>query len=223
MAPFPWRIDERNRFLIRAEVHGERTAYTAYVYRNDSRDWWKLATFRTRTTGSPLRGYYSFVEDFRRDYRSVNDLRRARFGNGWVRSAQGDWTPLDRARFTASGADWESKDNIDAGIGKNGWYYLATGGNASKSRDLKSIIRRPESPNRIAPPTDLPSEIGSRSGSINGPRAKRAGAPIWHGHGTPGIGSSVRNSSIHRCFWSTTDSTETARCTGKPIIPTIRE
>jgi hypothetical protein len=142
MAPFAWQLGETNRFVLRGEVQGQKTAYTAWVWRPDRQDWWQLATFRTRTGGRPLAGYYSFVEDFRRDKKSVHETRRARFGNGWVKTTKGDWLTLNRARFTASGAEWESKDNIDAGL-NDGWFYLATGGAISQSRELRSLMERP--------------------------------------------------------------------------------
>jgi hypothetical protein len=55
---------------------------------------------------------------------------------------------LNRARFTASGAEWESKDNIDAGLA-DGWFYLSTGGAITKSRELRSLMELP-------PPVALP-------------------------------------------------------------------
>lgn len=148
MAPFAWKLGETNRFALRGEVQDKKTAYTAWVWRHDRQDWWKLATFRTRTGGKPLSGYYSFVEDFRRDKQSVHETRRARFGNGWLRTTKGEWVSLNRARFTASGAEWESKDNIDAGL-RDGWFYLATGGAITKSRELRSLMELP-------PPVALP-------------------------------------------------------------------
>ena len=46
------------------------------------------------------------------------------FGNGWVKTLDGQWVALTRARFTA---DSNPVTNIDAGV-KDGWFYLATGG-----------------------------------------------------------------------------------------------
>lgn len=142
MAPFAWELGQTNRFVLRGEVQDRKTAYTAWIWRHDRQDWWKLATFRTRTGGKPLLGYYSFVEDFRRDKKSVHETRRARFGNGWLRTTKGEWVALNRARFTASGAEWESKDNIDAGPDQ-GWFYLSTGGDIRKSRELRSLMELP--------------------------------------------------------------------------------
>lgn len=141
MAPFSWAIGGTNRFLLRSEVQGPKTAYTAWVGQTNSPGWWKLATFRTRTGGRPLSGYYSFVEDFRRDGASAGEVRRARFGNGWVRTKNGDWTSLTRARFTASGADWEARDSINAGL-EGGWFFLTTGGDTVQKSVLRSVLER---------------------------------------------------------------------------------
>ncbi|MSR43710.1 MAG: DUF3472 domain-containing protein [Pedosphaera sp.] len=143
MAPFAWKIGETNRFLVRAEVQGAKTAYTAWVWRGDRKDWWKLATFRTQTGGQSLTGLYSFVEDFRRDTKSATERRRARFGNGWVQTVAGEWIPLTKARFTASSAEWEAKETIDAGV-VDGWFRLATGGATKATRPLDSRIELPE-------------------------------------------------------------------------------
>lgn len=140
---YNWQIGQTNRFLIGARVDGLKTAYTAWF--GEAGVWHKLATFRTQTSGRPLSGYYSFIEDFRRDGSSVREIRRARFGNGWIKSTAGDWLPLARARFTASNATWESKDNIDAGF-ESGGLYLATGGAIHMTRELRSELELPAPP-----------------------------------------------------------------------------
>ncbi len=116
--------------------------------------------FRTTTKGSPLKGYYSFVEDFRRDTKSVNEVRRARFGNGWVKPIEGNWVALAQARFTASGASWESKENIDAGaVGDE--FYLATGGGTKMSRKLREQISVSTSGRT---PPGIPAEFSGKPG-----------------------------------------------------------
>jgi hypothetical protein len=98
-----------------------------------------LVTFRTITGGARLEAPYSFIEDFRRDGKSSNEVHRALFGNGWVRDADGSWTPLEKARFTASGASWEAKDTIDAGAVKDR-FYLQTGGDTHTTTKLNGWI-----------------------------------------------------------------------------------
>lgn len=144
---FNWQAGDTNRFCLAARIEGAKTAYTAW-FRAES-GWKKLATFRTRTMGKPMTGLYSFIEDFRRDSRSAGQVRRARFGNAWVRTTEGNWVALAKARFTASSAEWESKENIDAGA-QGEWFYLATGGDTARTRELKSLIQLPRPP-AVAP------------------------------------------------------------------------
>lgn len=152
MVDCAWVVGMPVRFAVVATPAEDRTAYEGYLWWPESREWKHLVTFRTRTGGAPLRGLYSFVEDFRRDGRSVHEVRRARFRDGWVRSVDGAWKPLVAARFTASGADWEAKESIDAtSDGKA--FMLATGGDVRSSRPLGSML---ELPTTAAAPPELP-------------------------------------------------------------------
>jgi hypothetical protein len=144
MGDFKWMVGETNRFLVKAEVEGEKTTYTGYVYVADKKEWKRLVTFRVRTGGTPLRGLYSFVEDFRRDTKSAAEVRRARYGNGWVQLANGDWRPLNQAKFTASNSSFEAKETIDAGF-DGAWFYLVTGGETKMKAKLRETIRGKES------------------------------------------------------------------------------
>src|SRR3982751_4534696 len=115
---YDWKVGETCRFLVRAKVEENKTAYSGYFWAAGA--WKHLVTFRTRTGGDRLKGLYSFIEDFRRDTRSAAEARRATFSNGWVFA--GDWKPLLAARFTASNSEWEAKDTIDAGVTAGGFY-----------------------------------------------------------------------------------------------------
>lgn len=156
MTDFDWAIGQTNRFAVTATVQSNQTAYAGYLWWPERREWRHLVTFQTRTGGRPLTGLYSFIEDFRRDGRSVHEVRRARFFRGWVKAVAGEWRALTRARFTASGAEWESKDNIDAGLDGE-QYYLATGGPIASSRALRSFLELPAPGER---PADLPTAVG---------------------------------------------------------------
>lgn len=136
MFSYPWKTGETYRFLIRAEVDGKRTAYSAYFFLPEQKAWKHLATFQTITGGERLKGYYSFVEDFRRDGESARQVRRARYHDGWVRTAEGQWIALTRARFTA---DSTPTLNIDAAV-KDGGFVLVTGGDTRNTTPLQSIL-----------------------------------------------------------------------------------
>ena len=153
MFPHTWKIGETNRFLVEAKVEGEKTAYTGWFFLNEKREWKRLVTFRTKTGGKPLRGLYSFVEDFRRDTKSATEAHSARFGHGWVQTLAGDWQPLAKARFTASNAKTEAKETINAGV-RDGWFFLTTGGATKQVQELNQVIENIAASTR---PKDLPT------------------------------------------------------------------
>lgn len=160
-----WEIGHTNRFLVSATIEGAKTAYTAWFSADGV--WKKLACFRTRTSGRALSGYYSFIEDFRRDGASASQMRRARFGNGWVKTSAGLWVPLAKARFTASNSEWESKENIDAGVEK-GAFYLATGGATRRTHELRGEIALPVVPSNPANPLpSVPAEKNLGNGRLD--------------------------------------------------------
>ena len=119
-----WKPGETYRFLVKAKVDGDRTAYSAYIAPPDAKAWRHLATFSTLARGKLVGGYYSFIEDFRRNKVSATIERRAKFGEGYVQTKDGRWLALTKARFTA---DSNPAKTIDAGV-EGGRYFLATGG-----------------------------------------------------------------------------------------------
>ena len=152
---FDWKINETYRFLVTAKTDGpDRTAYDGYFFIPEQKAWKRLVSFSTLTPKDALlRGYYSFVEDFRRNKVSTTQVRRAEFGNGWVKTTKGEWLSLDKARFAA---DANPVLNIDAGA-NGSRFFLATGGSTPNiTTKLRETIRR--EPGDREPPTDLPKE-----------------------------------------------------------------
>ena len=142
MAPHDWRIGEPTRFLVRAETEAERTAYTAWVTRRDG-DWWRLATFRTRTGGRLLRGSIRSSRISGATRKVWPRPGQAKFRNIWLKPPSSDWINVTRARFTASNADWESKENIDASV-EGDAFRLATGGAIKARTALRSFLEVPQ-------------------------------------------------------------------------------
>ena len=97
-----WKAGTTYRMMVAARADGpDRTAYSGYFYLPDKKRWLHMVTFSTPTKGELLKGCYSFIEDFKRDKVSATKVRKASFGNGWVKDAKGEWEPLLKARFTA--------------------------------------------------------------------------------------------------------------------------
>ncbi|MBM4096564.1 MAG: DUF3472 domain-containing protein [Planctomycetes bacterium] len=126
----PWKEGQEVRFLLRAKAlpDEKRTAYSAWVALPDA-PWQPIATFSTLSDGRLLKGYYGFVEDFKRDVASARQERVAYYRDTQVRDAKGKWQAVTKARFTA---DSNPSTAIDAGAGKRGM-FLATGGATANS------------------------------------------------------------------------------------------
>ena len=131
---YDWKIGETYRFLVTAKVEDERrTAFAGYFYIPEKKEWKHLVTFSTITGGKPLSGYYSFVEDFKRNRISATQVRRASYGPAWVKAAKdGQWTLASKARFTG---DSNPVMNINAGKDAQhpGTFFLVTGGDTTNT------------------------------------------------------------------------------------------
>ncbi len=135
---YPWKARQKYRFLVEATVEKDKTAFAAFFFLNETGAWKHLVTFRTRTGGAPLTGYYSFIEDFRRDGKSLHERRRAQFGNGWVKGLDGNWVQLTEARFTG---DPTQVKNIDASVLGDS-FSLTTGGDTENHTELQTVLKR---------------------------------------------------------------------------------
>jgi hypothetical protein len=139
---YNWKMGETYRFFVAARPAGDHTEFAGHFYVPERKTWKHLVTFSTISQGHGLRGYYSFIEDFRRNRVSATEARQARFGNGWVLSKDGQWVALTRARFTA---DSNPVLNINAGLAGDR-FFLATGGETKNSgTPLQALINRPPS------------------------------------------------------------------------------
>lgn len=154
---YDWKPNTTYRFMVASRDNGDRTEYTGFFFHPETNAWKKLVTFSTITGGKPMRGFYSFVEDFKRDRASTIKVRQARFGHGWIKLAKGDWQPIEQARFTA---DSNPVENIHAGTKDNG-FILATGGNSAiKEFKLKDIMKL-QPAKQSQPPKDVVKALES--------------------------------------------------------------
>src|SRR5262249_2891313 len=150
---YGWKIGQTYRFQVTARIDGERTEYAGWFYVPEDKAWKHLVTFSTITGGKQLRGYYSFVEDFKRDRVSTTKVHAAHFGNGWIKSKDGEWQALTKARFTA---DRNPVVNINAALDGER-FTLATGGDTTnKDVKLRETIDLPAKAKRT-PPEGLPA------------------------------------------------------------------
>lgn len=156
---YDWRIGETCKFLVTAHVDGQRTEYAGWFYINAEKQWKHLVTFSTITGGKALRGYYSFVEDFRRNKVSATKAREAHFGNGWVLTKEDVWVALTQARFTADG---NPATNINAGVNGDRFFLVTGGETTNTGTKLNATMTR--APTGIGLPgnSNVPAGIGSK-------------------------------------------------------------
>lgn len=148
---FDWKVGETYRFMVQAAPDGEtRTAYSGWFFHPQKKEWKHLVTFSTISKGTPLTGYYSFIEDFRRNKISATKEREASFGNGWILSKEGKWVALEKASFTGDG---NPAVNVNAKVvGER--FYLGTGGTIkNEDAKLRDILKFA---NSGTAPDDLP-------------------------------------------------------------------
>jgi Domain of unknown function (DUF3472)/Domain of unknown function (DUF5077) len=136
---YDWKIGETYKFLVKAKAEGpNRTEFAGWFYHPEKKEWMHLVSFSTLTKDR-LKGYYSFVEDFRRNKISATKTRVAEFGGGWVHGTDGEWHELTKARFTG---DSNPVVNIDAGL-VDGRFFLKTGGDiANMGTKLNASMTR---------------------------------------------------------------------------------
>ena len=153
---FEWKAGDTYRFLVTCEPDGkDRVAFVGHLYLPAKKEWLHMVTFSTLTEKKTLGGYYSFVEDFKRDKVSTTKTRTAEYGNAWVKAARGgEWKPVTEARFTA---DSNPVLNIDAGLtAERDRFFLSTGGeieNATTELRDKMALPKDAKPEL---PKDLP-------------------------------------------------------------------
>jgi hypothetical protein len=154
---YDWKIGTTYRFLVTAKVEdARRTAFSGYFYIPEKKEWKHLVTFSTITGGKPLSGYYSFVEDFKRNRISATIVRRATYGPAWIKSVKDNqWVLAAKAKFTG---DSNPAMNINAGVDpKNpSRFFLQTGGEtANTDTPLWKMIEIADA-SKLAAPNDLP-------------------------------------------------------------------
>lgn len=139
---YEWKTGETYKFLVKAKGPADgRVEYAGWFYHPEAKEWKHLITFSTLSK-TKLGGFYSFIEDFRRNKVSATKTRTAQFGNTWIQTADGVWHDLTKARFTA---DSNPVVNINAKV-DGSRFWLGTGGELENSdTKLNASMTRPES------------------------------------------------------------------------------
>lgn len=142
---YPWKNQTTYKFLVTAlaDSASQTTIYSGYFYVPEKQRWKLIASFSAPKDGKPLRGLYSFSENFV----GINGQleRKALFGNQWIQNgANGQWQELTEARFSYD-VTGKMGDRIDygAGVTNNGAFELWHGGFKNATANYGQSFNRP--------------------------------------------------------------------------------
>jgi hypothetical protein len=97
---YTWKTETPYRFLLKGEPReGNTTDFTAYFFAPEIGKWELIASFRRPQTHTYLQRLHSFLENF--IPATGQYQRRGYYANQWIGDAEGHWTELVEARFTA--------------------------------------------------------------------------------------------------------------------------
>lgn len=97
---YPWKAGNTYKFLLRGQPQSDNsTIYTAYFFAPEENRWMLIASFKRPMTNTYLKRFHSFLENFIPT--TGDQSRMALYGNPWVMDANGKWTAIASAKFTA--------------------------------------------------------------------------------------------------------------------------
>lgn len=121
-----WKTGEKQRFIVTAKPVGtNQTIFSGFYFHPDKKAWMLISSWKAPKEGGYLRGLYSFSENFGGSNGHL--VRKALYGNQWIRTPEGNWLELTEARFSHDGTG--KADRLDRFMGlENGQFFLSHGG-----------------------------------------------------------------------------------------------
>jgi len=151
---YPWKAGNTYRFLIHAQP-GEhnKTQFTAWFFAPEEGKWRLIASFLRPQTHTWLTGLHSFLENF--EPANGDKTRYVLFDHQWIRTDQGQWISLTKARFTGDNTARKGYRMDYAGGVKGNAFFLQNCGFFSNYTPLDSWWERHPAPNDAPPEIDF--------------------------------------------------------------------
>ncbi|UCG56466.1 MAG: DUF3472 domain-containing protein [Phycisphaerales bacterium] len=123
---YMWKTGEKQRFIVTAKpTDATHTVYSGYYFHPDEKRWVLISSWRAPKEGGYMRRLYSFSENFGGSNGHL--LRKALYGNQWIRTADGRWIELTAAGFSHDPTG--KADRLDRFMGvESGRFFLSHGG-----------------------------------------------------------------------------------------------
>jgi predicted GH43/DUF377 family glycosyl hydrolase len=123
---YAWKTGEKQRFLVTAQpADATHTMYSGYYFHPERHDWMLISSWKAPKEGGWLRHLHSFSENFWGSNGHV--VRKALFGNQWLRTDAGQWIEVTTASFSHDATG--KADRLDRFMGvEQGQFFLSHGG-----------------------------------------------------------------------------------------------
>lgn len=147
---YMWKTGEKQRFIVIAEPTDKtHSDFSGYWFHPEHKKWMLISSWRAPKEGGRLKGLHSFSENFGGNNGHL--LRKARYGNQWIRTPDGTWKELTTAKFSHDPTG--ESDRLDRFMGvEDGEFFLSHGGFVGGSTEFGTAFERV--PVKV-PPDDL--------------------------------------------------------------------
>ena len=121
-----WKTGEKQRFVVFAEpIETTFTIFSGYWFHPETQKWMLISSWKAPKEGGWLKRPHGFSENFGGS--NGNLLRKVLFGNQWIRTSDGKWMELTKAKFSHDPTG--KSDRLDRFMGvQNGEFFLSHGG-----------------------------------------------------------------------------------------------
>lgn len=145
-----WKTGEKQRFFVTAEPTSTRpedpaaskthTTFTGYWFQPERKEWLLISAWTAPKEGGYLKRLHSFSENF--GGANGHLLRKANYGNQWIRNPDGHWHELTTASFSHDPTG--RNDRFDRFMGVvNGEFFLSHGGFTDDYSKFGDLFTRP--------------------------------------------------------------------------------
>ncbi len=123
---FMWKTGEKQRFVVTAKPEDTTfTIYSGYWFHPEQGKWMLISSWKAPKEGGWIRGPHSFSENFSGS--SGHLVRKALYGNQWIRTPSGEWQELTTASFSHDATGRQDRFDRFMGVEK-GQFFLSHGG-----------------------------------------------------------------------------------------------
>ncbi|MBL9128343.1 MAG: DUF3472 domain-containing protein [Verrucomicrobiales bacterium] len=147
---YPWKTGETQRFLVTAQpTNGTFTVFSGYYFHPDSRAWMLISSWKAPKEGGWLKRLHGFSENFWGS--NGHRVRKALYGNQWIRTDDGTWMELTTATFSHDPTGKSHRLDRFMGV-EDGRFFLSHGGFVEGFTTFGTRFDRP--PTGV-PPSDI--------------------------------------------------------------------